>query len=504
MTRAKAEKTSSIGASLTARLLTLIAGMCIVLSILTLFVIRERVFSEIDDDLREAATVQWQAATDSRNANVLPLGMPTSIVDNSITIVVGADASTSAIVLTDDNRLARPTDACVDRLLTATRDGTPREIVLPGMPGLYRVIAVDSPQDIPPDPRMGSGPTAPMLVVIATPMLPIRMSMLSVLIGAVIVSLLAIGLGTYGVRRIVDSSLKPLGDLAEAAEEVSTMDLERGSVDLHGLTDLRRTKDEVAQVGRAFLEMLGHVNKALAARQRSEDKLNQFVADASHELRNPLAAIRGYAEMTTKYDRTLSPDSRHSVERILAESKRMGTLVEDLLLLARLDSTPSLKREDVDLCEILLTLVSDARVAGRSHDWRLRIPGEPVIIEGDRQRLSQAVINLLANARVHTPAGTRVDASLEWDGDHVLLQVADNGPGLPEEFLDRAFQRFVRADAARARTDGESSTGLGLAIAMSIATAHKGSITAHNHHGAVFTMRLPVRQEESQPPVETS
>jgi len=247
---------------------------------------------------------------------------------------------------------------------------------------------------------------------------------------------------------------------------------------------------EVGRVGAALNRMLEHVASALAARQASESKVRTFVADASHELRTPLASIRGYSELTRRTAQDLPPDVAHAVGRIESESVRMTGLVEDLLLLARLDEGRLPDTNEVDLGRLLVDAVSDARVAGGEHEWALDLPDEPVIVLGETARLHQVVANLLSNARTHTPAGTRVMTSLELRDGSATISVADNGPGIDEALVPTVFERFVRGDGSRSRAAG--STGLGLAIVHAVVEAHGGRAEVESAPGrTVFRVILP-------------
>lgn len=239
--------------------------------------------------------------------------------------------------------------------------------------------------------------------------------------------------------------------------------------------------------------MLDNVENALAARHRSETKVRQFVADASHELRNPLASIRGYAELTRRSEEQLPQDAAYALGRIEAESDRMSALVEDLLLLARLDSQPTLDLQPVDVTEMVLNAVSDARAADSDRRWSLNIPDHEVLASADPNRLHQVVANLLANARSHTPAGTSVETELSTDGGFAVISVTDNGPGVPTEIQPTVFERFTRADVSRVRQDSGSSTGLGLAIVAAVMKAHGGEVSLDSQPGyARFTIRVPL------------
>ena len=235
--------------------------------------------------------------------------------------------------------------------------------------------------------------------------------------------------------------------------------------------------------------MLGHVSTALERRQASEMQVRQFVADASHELRTPLAAIRGYTELAQRGSADEASIS-HALSRVNSESVRMSALVDDLLLLARLDAGRPLASDEVDLTLLVMDVVSDARAAGPDHVWRLDLPDEPVSVTGDQPRLHQVLANLLTNARTHTPPGSTVTTGITVRDDAVEVRVADNGPGIEARLLPGIFDRFVRGDSSRSRSAG--STGLGLAIVRAVVSAHAGQVTAASQPGqTTFTVRLP-------------
>lgn len=300
--------------------------------------------------------------------------------------------------------------------------------------------------------------------------------------------LLAGAAGAWIIRR----SLRPLRRVAATAARVTELPLDRGEVALAERVPDADTdpRTEVGQVGAALNRMLGHVGSALAARQASEMRVRQFVADASHELRTPLAAIRGYAELTRRGRDPVPPDVAHALRRVESESARMSVLVDDLLLLARLDSGRPLEAAPVDLSALVVDAVGDAHVAGPEHRWRLDLPDEAVCVPGDRVRLHQVAANLLGNARVHTPPGTTVCTALTVEGTDALLIVTDDGPGIPGDLQDEVFERFARGDSSRSRAAG--STGLGLAIVAAVVGAHDGTVDVDSRPGETrFTVRLP-------------
>lgn len=307
-------------------------------------------------------------------------------------------------------------------------------------------------------------------------------------------------LGTLLIRR----ELRPLARVAATATAVASTPLDRGEVALgarvpDGDTD---PATEVGRVGAALNQMLAHVEHALAARHRSETQVRQFVADASHELRTPLASIRGYAELVRRVPDEVPPDVLRAMDRVESEARRMTSLVEDLLLLARLDAGRPLDRAPVDLASLAADLVADAHVAGPDHRWRLEVPetADDLVVTGDDGALRQVLANLLSNARVHTPAGTTVTTSVGAVGaGAVTISVRDDGAGIDPDLVGRLFDRFARGDAARSPGTG---TGLGLSIAKAVVDAHGGTITADGTPGATtFVVTLPVAGPAPQPPL---
>jgi two-component system OmpR family sensor kinase len=334
-------------------------------------------------------------------------------------------------------------------------------------------------------------------LVVGLPLAESRATTMELLLIIALVTAAALAATAAIGSAVVRIALRPLGRVADTAVRVSRLPLAKGEVALiervpDADTDMRT---EVGRLGAAINRMLDHVASALLARQESEGKVRRFVAEASHELRTPLTSIRGYAELTRRGGHDLPPDLARSMERIESEAIRMTSLVEDLLLLARLDEGRDLEIESVDLTGILLDTVSDAHAAAPEHAFALEVPEVPVIVTGDDSRLRQVVANLLANARVHTPAGTAITVGLEV-GDRAILTVADNGPGIPAEQQAALFERFTRGDESRSRAAG--STGLGLAIVRAVVEGHGGTVSVDSVPGrTVFTVVLPLAPESS-------
>ncbi len=315
-------------------------------------------------------------------------------------------------------------------------------------------------------------------------------------IAVFLAALLVTGIiGTAWVR----ASLRPLRRVAATATRVTQLPLGSGEVSLPERVPDANPATEVGQVGAAFNRMLGHVEAALARREASESRLRTFAADASHELRTPLAAIRGYAELARRHPGPLPDDVAHALSRVESESARMSELVDELLLLARLDAGRPLASEAVDMTRLVIDVTSDARVAAADHRWQLELPEEPIVVRGDDLRLHQVLANLLSNAARHTPAGTVVTVALERAApaagssgpSNAVISVTDNGPGIPVELQPAVFERFVRGDTSRSRAAG--SSGLGLAIVHAVTVAHGGTANVVSRPGETrFTIELPI------------
>ncbi len=344
-------------------------------------------------------------------------------------------------------------------------------------------------------------------IAVGLPLDAVDKTLTQVVVLELLLSLLGMGGAALVATSLVERSLRPLNRVAATAQHVSQLELDRGEVALAVRVPPEDSDptSEVGRVGQAINHMLNNVAGALTARQASEMKVRQFVADASHELRNPLAAIRGYAELTRRDRDQMPPNAAYAMSRVESEAERMSQLVEDLLLLARLDSGPALDIRPTDLTELVINAVSDARAAGPEHVWSLHLPDVPVTALGDAHRLLQVVANLLANARTHTPAGTRVETGLSVAGGAAVLTVTDDGPGVPPEIQDNMFERFTRADTSRVRAAGAgsgASTGLGLAIVSAVVEAHQGSVTVSSVPGRTeFSIWLPLADQPELTPV---
>lgn len=515
-------------ASLTARphtlrrqLVTVLVGILLVLSVAlavsSTLALRQSLVDRLDDELVQASQRAERGPFDRPGDGAPPAQdpgdgtspgeAPSSGTGNGDPLPPGQGAGTINVVYADGEvQFAGYVDDLGDRreldaaqiadLESVPADGRPQDVEVTDL-GTFRAISTTTEHG---EPSITAMSTASVSQTVEGYLL------VEVILAGVGIAIASV-LGTWLVRR----SLRPLDSLADAAVHVSELPLDRGEVGEIPRVDEQFTDErtEVGQVGAALNRMLDHVEASLTARHESETQVRQFVADASHELRTPLASIRGYSELVRRSPDDVPPDTLRALDRIESEALRMGDLVEDLLLLARLDAGRPLDREPVDLAALAIDAVADAHAASRDHVWELDLPvaeGDGPVLDGDEAaaegdvlwadgddtfdlpdvtvvgdeaRLRQVFANLLGNARVHTPPGTRVVVGVRPDGDdHVVLSVTDDGPGIPDSLRPSLFQRFSRGDSARNRVGG--STGLGLAIAQAVVQAHGGEITVRD------------------------
>ncbi|MGC4951200.1 sensor histidine kinase [Streptomyces sp. DT224] len=476
---------------------TLIAVVAAVIGSVTAIAFHSYLYGKLDDQLRDIAVRAERAPglpapggpkTSPERDPLGFVGMGGQPLETFGALVERGEITDSAVVKDggfDAGENTEPLTAAQRDAVAAagvTADDRAHDVELPGLGG-YRVRAVP----------VRDGGT----VLVGIPTTEVGRALGTLILVEVCVT--GAGLVAAGIAgaAMVGVALRPLRRVAATATRVSELPLHSGEV-----APLERVpvaeadpRTEVGQVGAALNRMLGHVGSALDARQRSETRVRQFVADASHELRTPLASIRGYAELTRRGREDPGPDTRHALGRIEAEAQRMTGMVEDLLLLARLDAGRPLSYESTDLSPLVVDAVSDARAADRAEParhWRLDLPDAPATVRADPTRIHQVLVNLLANARTHTPPGTTVTARVlagpaaPW----VTVEIQDNGPGIPPDLLPHVFERFARGDASRSRHAG--STGLGLAIVQAVVTAHGGAVEVRSVPGeTVFAVRLP-------------
>ena len=327
-------------------------------------------------------------------------------------------------------------------------------------------------------------PTVPVIFVVGEPMAPVNSTLGHVLLLEIIVTLSILVAAGATALFLVQLGLRPLEAMAGTAGEIAAGDLSRRVED----TDERT---EVGRLGSSLNVMLSRIEQAFRAKEASEDQLRRFVADASHELRTPLTSIRGYAELFRDGGMARPEDLAAALRRIESESSRMSGLVEDLLLLARLDQGRPFDKAPVDLITVAEDAVRDALVVAPDREISVRTSGDVLVALGDEERLHQVMANLVANALAHTPEGSPVEIVGEQAGDYVRLQVIDHGPGVPEAERSKVFDRFWRADESRQRSKG--GNGLGLSIVAAVVFAHEGRVFVADTPGggATFVVDLP-------------
>lgn len=480
-------------------LVMIAVGLSVALaSIAALVTVRNQILSQMDNSLYQKA----ERATDLVNSHVA-----VGLLDPTVYVVFQGDGTPTGPsnlplqVVQDDIKFS---DADLQVAQTSSGDHY-STLVIDGVH--YRALSVpiktvETPL-LPPNERTA--------VLVAESMADTQQTLSRLTLVSILVGIAGIAVaGSAGIT-VGRAGLRPVDRLTEATEYVArTGDLR--PIDVQGT-------DELARLATSF-------NSMLTALARSQEHQRRLIADAGHELRTPLASVRGHAELVLRRGGELPDDARHALTRIEAESRRMGTIVDDLLLLARLDAGRPLESKEVDLTLLVLNAVDDARAAdtaadtdtgtdadgnkgsdaatasndGRArtrHEWRLDLPTDPVTVLGDPHRLAQAVANFVTNARVHTPPGTLVTVGITVHAGRVRLAIEDTGPGLPPDLADRVFDRFTRGDPARARSSG--STGLGLAITRAVAEAHGGRVGVRSQPGrTVFELVLPEQQPENQ------
>ncbi|GAA2846910.1 hypothetical protein GCM10010517_03700 [Streptosporangium fragile] len=325
--------------------------------------------------------------------------------------------------------------------------------------------------------------TTPQQLVAASDELTERVAW--VMIGSSAAALVCL---TLLAAHLIRRGLRPLDRIVETAAAIGEGNLDRR-------IEAAPATSEVGRLGHALNQMLAQIEEAFREREASEDRLRRFVADASHELRTPIASIRGYAELFRRGAATRPEDLAKAMSRIEAEATRMGSLVDEMLLLARLDTGRPLERAPVELTALAADAVADILAIEPLRPLSLEYDG-PVEVSGDAARIRQVVGNLLANVLSHTPEGTPAVVRIRADGEHAVIEVADEGPGLTDEQSALVFERFYRADHTHNGVRRQAGAGLGLSIVAAVAAAHGGdaAVTSRPGAGATFRVRLPRRR----------
>jgi two-component system OmpR family sensor kinase len=472
-------------ASLTGRLIVtvvaLVAVVSILVSVTATLVMRSFLTGQLDDKVTQSLSrVELRVRGDNGPIPQKPDGDDPPHIGfgqevGSITASNHNDVMAGIVLTSSRAGNFKPLSTSALAKLADIKPGqSPQEVNLPAL-GSYRVAAKKTP----------SGD----ILWQGLPTHDVDKTISSLIWWESLLALLGVGAAAAGGRVLVRRQLQPLRDVAATAHEVAGMPLSTGEIGetVRVPAELTDPSNEVGQVGEALNQLLGHVEQALDARHESEQQARKFLADASHELRTPLSTIKGYAELSR---RTGREDPDQILAKVESEAGRMSSLVEDMLLLARLDAGRELEFQDVDLTRLLVEAINDARVVAPDHQWGFDVPDEPIVISGDEQRLHQAVTNLLTNASRHTPAGTTVTGRLRTDTDNVVLAIHDDGPGIDAEILPTLFDRFTRGDSSRTRASG--GAGLGMSLVQAIVHGHRGTATVTSEPGdTTFTLTLP-------------
>ena len=381
-------------------------------------------------------------------------------LDGNVIGSVGGDLSASKIEMT------------LDRVVDRISYGSPFTLESKGEN--YRILALELPS--------GLGVVVASLSLENVQENIDQLRYLLTLIGIVVLFLIA-----ALSRRAIRISLRPLATVENTAAAIAEGDLSARLPEAKPHT-------EVGRLVASLNQMLARIEESFAVRVESEKKLRRFVADASHELRTPLTAIRGFSELYRQGAVTGEEKTKELVQRIEDESIRMGALVEDLLLLARLDQSPEVEKLPVNLNEVIRDAIESAKVSSPDHTIEMRLPAEDSYVLGDRKRIHQVIANLLENARSHTPAGTKIMVTIDELESSTEVSVSDNGPGLAKEDQERIFERFYRADSSRTRAVKTEGSGLGLSIVKAIMQAHGGDVRVESEpgKGATFVLTFPV------------
>ncbi|THV37076.1 sensor histidine kinase [Glycomyces buryatensis] len=336
--------------------------------------------------------------------------------------------------------------------------------------------------------KLSSGETPTYTFVVATPLTEVHESIATLTKTVVFTGIAVAFMGISAALVITRRGLRPVDHMVADAEYVAAGNL------AHRITPAD-PRTEMGRLSLALNRMVSRLAEAIGARDRQHERLRQFVADAGHELRTPLTAIGGYVQLYQSGVAAEGEKLDRAMDRIGSENARLAKLVDDLMVLSRLDEEVGGDRELVELSQLARDAVDDSEVADPDHPVELVAAGEATVVANEGQ-LRQVLVNLLTNARVHTPAGTRIDVSVVTENTWAVIRIADQGPGIPEEHRQKVFDRFYRADPSRSRATGGS--GLGLSIVTSIVARHGGELRLYSSEGEGTTVevRIPKAQLE--------
>jgi two-component system OmpR family sensor kinase len=430
----------------------------------------DRVDGDILDEARTAREIV-DGLPDAELGSLRDRQRPPS---NTAIIVLDADGNRLYSGRAQSRSVAQPLPAVPPLNDLRARSGVPFDVHSASGDLEYRAVAVTI--------------TNGAVILVAGPLDTVEQTVDTLRERLLVVWAIALAVLALLVWAVVANANRQLNDLVDTATRI-------GEGDLSARVDVP-TSTRNGRLGHALNDMVHQLEMAFAAREASEDRLRRFAADASHELRTPLTHIRGYAELLRSGAATSADDQARAINRIEAEACRMSDLVDDLLLLARLDQQRPLDTAAVDLNVVVFDSVTDARAAEPDRPITFSLPDSPLVVPGDEGQLRQTLANLLGNIRVHTPPGTPAKVTLTALPDAAIIRVDDEGPGMSDRAAARAFDRFYRPEDSRSRANGGS--GLGLAIAEAVVHAHGGTITLDTAPGAGthVTITVPTLSSE--------
>jgi two-component system OmpR family sensor kinase len=473
--------TQSLRGRLLIGVIALVVLGLLVSDVATYAALQSSLISRINEQLTSQATVSTAQTVLSRAVSTghcegpgpggvsgdYPSGTVTELIDSSGNIVAAC-----GFLLASSNSSARP--VLPKTLPNAGMDKPSAPITVPGTGGVSQYQMSAWPED------SFNG----QFVVFAIPLTPTQSTLSQLLLLEILISLIVVAATAILAFLIIRISLRPLERMGHVAADIAAGDLSRR-------VEPATQKSEIGRLGLALNGMLSQIEAAFAERTESNRRLRRFVADASHELRTPLTSIRGYSEMLRRGAAQSPSDSELARRRIEEEAIRMTGLVDDMLVLARLDQGRTLEQAPVDLKAIAQDAVADARVVAPQREISL-IAAAPVVVNGDDTRLRQVLGNLVRNAIVHTPVNTSIEVAVSTEDGVGRVSVADHGPGLTPDDMNHIFEPFYRADPSRSRDSG--GAGLGLSIVSAVVSAHGGRVKVGQTEGggATFEVELPL------------
>lgn len=467
---------TSLRTQLVVVVLLLSAVTVVSVSVATALLLRTQLMEQVDEELWQSArpVVEGLERGDLPPPQPVPDDDPFRQSSLSVTLF-DSEGTVLAQQIPASTDLGSPTLPTMDAEGVADHAGEPFTVDADGG-GSWRVLVLAVGDDS---------------VALALPLTGVQQTLQQLVIVDVVLLLVALGILALLARWAVAASLRPLVAVERTAQAIAGGDLSR-RVPEHPETT------EIGRLSGALNTMLGQIEtsmheeqQATESAQASEARMRRFVADASHELRTPLTSIRGFSELYRQGAVPSGPALEQTMRRIEDEAQRMGLLVEDLLLLARLDQQRPLEKQPVDLGAIAAGVAHDAAILAPDHQIVMDHPPQPAsaLVLGDETRLRQVVSNLVRNAHTHTPAGTTVRVDVQPRAQEVLLTVSDDGPGMAADDAQRAFERFYRADSSRSRTSG-SGSGLGLSIVAALVAAHAGTVDLRSTVGQGTTVAV--------------